>query len=292
MSQDRSNSASVQDAVMGADSDNFFDDLEKQVNKGIYDEAVDEGNTTAPEQATPPSKVVSKSNGVDYESDDNPYKKRYSDSSREAQKLAAKSRENEPYDAIINVMKKDPQLVDTVKDYLEHGPKERSLKEEIGIPDDFVFDPDEAFANPDSSSAKVFDKAVERVVADRLKESEHKVAKTLQARDNKQVVKEEAYAWMKKNNVSEKEFEGMMKQATQHKINYDDIYMILNKDKVKGNIAKNTKKGMAEQMKNVRSVPQTASGTGSADVSDITDEDRIFNTIKDMDKDSLFDSVD
>ena len=68
--------------------------------------------------------------------------------------------------------------------------------------------------------------------------------------------------------------------------------MILNKDKVKGNIAKNTKKGMAEQMKNVRSVPQTASGTGSADVSDITDEDRIFNTIKDMDKDSLFDSVD
>ena len=44
-------------------------------------------------------------------------------------------------------------------------------------------------------------------------------------------------------------------------------------------------------MKNVRSVPQTASGTGSADVSDITDEDRIFNTIKDMDKDSLFDSV-
>ena len=100
MSQDRSNSASVQDAVMGADSDNFFDDLEKQVNKGIYDESVDEGNTTAPEQATPPSKVVSKSNGVDYESDDNPYKKRYSDSSREAQKLAAKSRENEPYDAI------------------------------------------------------------------------------------------------------------------------------------------------------------------------------------------------
>lgn len=185
--------------------------------------------------------MVSKSNGVDYESDDNPYKKRYSDSSREAQKLAAKSRENEPYDAIINVMKKDPQLVDTVKDYLEHGPKERSLKEEIGIPDDFVFDPDEAFANPDSSSAKVFDKAVERVVADRLKESEHKVAKTLQARDNKQVVKRK-HAWMKKNNVSEKEFEGMMKQATQHKINYDDIYMILNKDKVKGNIAKNTKK--------------------------------------------------
>ena len=41
MSQDRSNSASVQDAVMGADSDNFFADLEKQVNKVIYDESLD-----------------------------------------------------------------------------------------------------------------------------------------------------------------------------------------------------------------------------------------------------------
>ena len=49
---------------------------------------------------------------------------------------------------------------------------------------------------------------------------------------------------------------------------------------------------MAEQMKNVRSVPQTASSTGSADVSDITDEDRIFSSIKNVDDDGLFDSVD
>jgi len=286
------NSANVQDDVMNADSNSFFDDLERQVNSGIFDETSDEGNATAKEQATPPSKAVSKSNGVDYESDDNPYKKRYSDSSREAQKLAEANKQNEPYDAINNVMKKDPQLVDTVKDYLENGPKERSLKEEIGIPDDFVFDPDEAFSNPKSPSAQVFDRAVDRVVEDRLKHTESKVANTLSDRDNKAKVKQEAEAWMKKNNVSEKEFEDMMKKATDYKIGYDDIHFLLNKDRVKGNISKSVKSGRVEQMKNVRSVPQTAGGTGSADVSDITEDDRVFNAIKNSDKGSLFDSVD
>ena len=291
MSQDKGNSADVQDAVMNADSGSFFDDLEKQVNKGIYDE-VDISNTTAKEQATPLSKEVSKSNGIDYESDDNPYKKRYSDSSREAQKLSEAAKDNAQYDAIINVMKKDPRLVDTVKDYLEHGPKEKSLKEEIGIPDDFVFDPDDAFSDPKSPSAQVFDRAVDRVVNDRLKHTETKVAKTLSARDAKAKTRDEAYKWMTENNVSEGEFEDMMKKATNYKIGYDDIFFLLNKDKVKNNISKSTKQGMAEQMKNVRSIPQTASGTGSADVSDITEEDRIFNNIKNMDSNGLFDSVD
>ena len=291
MSQDKGNSADVQDAVMNADSGSFFDDLEKQVNKGIYDE-VDISNTTAKEQATPLSKEVSKSNGIDYESDDNPYKKRYSDSSREAQKLSEAAKDNAQYDAIINVMKKDPRLVDTVKDYLEHGPKEKSLKEEIGIPDDFVFDPDDAFSDPKSPSAQVFDKAVDRVVNDRLKHTETKVAKTLSARDAKAKTRDEAYKWMTENNVSEGEFEDMMKKATNYKIGYDDIFFLLNKDKVKNNISKSTKQGMAEQMENVRSIPQTASGTGSADVSDITEEDRIFNNIKNMDSNGLFDSVD
>ena len=293
MSQtNESNSATVQDDVMNADSNSFFDDLEKQVNSGIFDDTANDSNTTAKEQATPPSEAVSKSNGVDYESDDNPYKKRYSDSSREAQKLSAKTKENEPYDAIINVMKKDPQLVDTVKDYLENGPKEKSLKEEMKIPDDFVFDPDEAFANPDSPSARVFDRAVDRVVEDRLKATESKVVNTLNDRDNKAVVKKEAEAWMKKNNVSEKEFEDMMKQATEYKIGYDDIHLLLNKDRVQGNISKSISNERAQQMKNVRSVPQTASGAGSADVSDITEDDRVFNAIKNSDKGSLFDSVD
>ena len=97
---------------------------------------------------------------------------------------------------------------------------------------------------------------------------------------------------MTENNVSEGEFEDMMKKATNYKIGYDDIFFLLNKDKVKNNISKSTKQGMAEQMKNVRSIPQTASGTGSADVSDITEEDRIFNNIKNMDSNGLFDSVD
>lgn len=47
-----------------------------------------------------------KQSGIDWESENNPYKMRYSDSSRENSKNQQIIKENEQYAAIINVMKK------------------------------------------------------------------------------------------------------------------------------------------------------------------------------------------
>ena len=50
-------------------------------------------------------------------------------------------------------MKKDSGLVDHVRDYLQSGGKpDKTMKEKLKLDDDFVFDPNEAYEDPDSDS--------------------------------------------------------------------------------------------------------------------------------------------
>ena len=268
-----------------SDSGDFFEDLEQQVNPAIYDDKED--NSVTKEQVTPEATAHPDSDderGIDWDSDDNPYKKRYSDSSREAQNWKGQAESNKQYDAIINVMKKDPGLIDTVQNYLENGGQKTSL------PEDFIFDPDEAMTDPNSTSAKVFRDQVERIVSQRVGQTEKQMNDKMTQAENVRQTKAEARKWMKSKGMSEEEFASMMAKADQHTISYDDIYTILNQDKIKKNVSKSTKKDMMRQMESVRQAPTTASGTGSADAEGITEDDRIFDYIKSVNNDNLFDS--
>lgn len=279
----------MQDAVMNADSGNFFDDLDKNVNSAVVDEGIQSDSAVSEQVTSEPSVQNSKSSvDVDWDSESNPYKKRYSDSSREAQKLANANKENEQYGALINVMKKDPKLIETVQSYLEKGGNV-SVKEAQNLPEDFVFDPDEAFTNPQSPSAQVFDKVVENIVDRKVNQSENNMKNAISQTEAARTKRAEARKWMKENKMSEQDFASMMDKADKHKITYDDINLILNRDRVQQNVANSTKKDMVEQMKNARSVPQTASAMGGADTGEIAVEDQIFNAMKGLDSsDNLF----
>lgn len=264
------------------DSDNFFEDLEKDVNPAVYDDNPPEEQVTPAAKAQPDS--VSDS-GIDWDSDDNPFKKRYSDSSREAQTQKAKAEENSQYDAIINVMKKDPGLITHVQDYLEGGSKPTN-----SLPEDFIFDPDEAMTDPNSTSAQVFESAVKRIVDQKVGQSEKQLNEKMTQSENQRQTRAEARKWMIDRGMSEEDFAGMMAKADEHQISYDDIYTILNQDKIKKNVSKSTKKDVMDQMKSVRQAPTTASATGSADTESMTEDDRIFDYIKNVNTDNLFDS--
>jgi len=264
------------------DSDNFFEDLEKDVNPAIYEDNPPEEQVTPAAVAQPDS--ISDS-GIDWDNDDNPYKKRYSDSSREAQSQKAKAEVNSEYDAIINVMKKDPGLITHVQDYLEGGSKPTS-----SLPEDFIFDADEAMSDPNSTSAQVFRGEVERIVAQRVGQSEKQLNEKMAVSENQRQTRAEARKWMIGRGMSEEGFADMMAKADEHQISYDDIYTILNQDKIKKNVSKSTKKDVMDQMKSVRQAPTTASATGNADTEGITEDDRIFDYIKNVNTDNLFDS--
>ena len=297
------------DEVAGSvmdDSGNFFEDLEKEVNGIAYDGDAVEENSNANEQnmVTPQEQQAidpgaadredsAVNGGIDWDSESNPYKKRYSDSSREAQQLKAKVDDLGQYDAIIDVMKKDPTLVDTVRNHLQSGGKPTSVKEAFKLPEDFVFDADEALGNPSSDSAKVFDAYIDRAVKQRVAQTEARVNNTIANENTKRQNAAEAEAWRKRNKMSKQDFAAMMDKAAGHTINYDDINLILNGAQVKKNVEKATKANVSKQMSNARkNAPPTASGVGSMNAgNDITEDDKIFSALKSLDNtDNLFDS--
>lgn len=289
----------VANAVMD-DSSGFFQELEESVNGAIaepnagdpQETKVTQNSESAPQVATTNSDSNKEEDVVnDWESESNPYKKRYADSSRQNSKNQEFINENQKYSAILDVMKKDPGLVDNVRQYLEKGPRQ-SPKEQLGLDDEFIFDADEAFGDPNSKSAQVFSKVVNQIVDRKVANTENKVAQAMQEDNASRIKRAEARTWMKKNNMTEKEFATMMDRAQKHTISYDDMNLILNKDKFAKNVASNQTKQVREQIKNVQesSTPSVAA-TGSTDSTDIPVEDKIFNSLLSLDKNNnMFDS--
>jgi len=272
------------DLVMGEGGSDYFEDLEKDVNPAIYDNAQTEEQVT-PEAADTATQDSMEGNQVagDWESEDNPYKKRYSDSSRENARNQQAIDENGQYSALIDVMKKDPGLIDTVKGYLEGDTQPNNP-----YPEDFVFDADEAFQDPNSTSAKLFTNAVQGIVGKATAQTEQTINNRIETERNQVQINAEAERWMESNEMSKEDFATMMSKAADHTITYDDMNMIVNSDKVKRNVAKNTKEDVIKQMKNVRKNTPTVSGTGNADIPDVTADDQVFNMIKGLEEEDLF----
>jgi len=130
----------VQDAVLGS-AEGFFDDLDREVNGAIRSDIEPEENQqqeVQPEQDNPLFTEIEeapKEDGTDWQ-------KRYSDSSREAQKLKQELDEFGRFKPYIEALQNDEGLVNTIRDYVQNGQKPKELKEELDLPEDFVFDID------------------------------------------------------------------------------------------------------------------------------------------------------
>ena len=286
MNEERQGSNPEVDLTKGDDqfgsAENFFDALENEVNSAITEseepkEAETSQKAQDPQEATPVLEKESTESTVDWE-------KRYKDSSREAQKLNSKLKETESYKPILDAMKNDRGLVEHVRDYLQGNVQQKTIQEELKLPEDFVFDPHEAMTESESSSAKVFrnflDKQVNTKIA-KAQDIERRRAVQTQKSQAKEV---EAASFKKKHKMSDDDFNTMMDSAKSHKMTLDDIHYLINRDKANANIATNTKKDMLEQMKNVRDIPASSAGVNSAKVEQKF-EDEVFDALKGSDGD-------
>ena len=167
------NPKSAEEAVFGSASDDFFDALDQDVNGLISDDNV--GNDTQMEtsaEQNPNQKVQNQTPDGALESEINNLKKRYSDSSREAQNLRAQLNELKPFVPVLDAMKKDDGLVKHVKDYFKNGGElNQDIKSQLNLDEDFEFDPDEMVQNQDSDSRKVFNAMVDKIVQQRIGET-------------------------------------------------------------------------------------------------------------------------
>ena len=262
-------------------SDSFFDALDNEVSGAVLDsntsgEVQEESNEPIAEQATQPQADPEEA----IANDTTDWEKRYKDSSREAQRLNAELQEFQPIKPLVDYMKRDSGLVDTIRGYLQNGGKTpSSVQDNLNLSEDFVFDGHEAVTDGDSESAKVLNQMVEGTVqrrVDGILEREKAQSKQVEVK-NKQI--SQAQDFMKRNNMSEEQFTDMLQKVKEKGFSYDDMYYLANRDKAAQNVAASTKNEMLGQMKNARQIPTSQGGTNNAGAVVKSADDGIFDTL-------------
>lgn len=270
-------------------SDDFFSVIENQVNGAIYDTA-EESSSDGPEEATQ-NEEEQKVGANDWESEDNPYKKRYGDSTKEAQKLNEEIKTLKPFVPILEAMKKDNNLVEYVKDYLiKGGAPAPSIQENLGVDEEFQFDGTEAIKNPESDSAKVLNAHVDELVKRRIQGMIQNQVKNVKAANIAEDRRVAEAKFKSKHKMTDEEFNAMVEKAKNHTMNLDDIYYLMNRDKIDSNIADNARADVMKQMQNVKNIPKTIGSVNSLGKTNKSDDDKIFDSIlsSEQNLDSLF----
>ena len=253
------------------DSADFFSELDKSVNAVTYGPGeLEQESQPVVTNAVQEAPVEESAPADDYKT----LEKRYSDSSSEAKRLNNRITEIEPYMPILDAMREDPNLVSHVRNYFEGGGTAPvSVKEQLGLDEDFTFDYDEAITDPSSSSAKILNHTVDGVVQRRLSEFSSQTAAT-----NARAQKENDFR--AKFEISDNDFEDMKGYAKEHVLSYEDVWYLMNRGSEKKNIENSVREDIAEQMKTVRSKPRSMAAAGShAGISTKSPDDAVFDAI-------------
>jgi len=262
-------------------SDGFFEALDTQVNGGILDAPPSQEQTTSQTLEDAGNQFLQeqqqKESPVEGQADIENLQKRYSDSSREAQRLNGKLSELQPYMPILDAMKEDPNLISHVRNYFQGGGQAPvSMKEQLNLNEDFVFDPDEAMSNADSDSAKVLGATIDGVVQKRLND-----ALSTQKNENIRLTKESEFR--SKYNLSEDQWKTFVSFAKNKTLQLDDIYYLMNKGQREQNIAQSANQEVTNQMKKVQQRPQSLASKGSASEPQKSPDDSVFEEILGID---------
>ena len=265
------NSIDSGDTSDSMDSNDFFAELDNSVNGGIIDSEYSQSTSQDLGDNTPASP-----SGVQQQSDD-ALQKRYSDSSREAKRLNGKLNELEPYMPILDAMREDPNLIQHVRNYFEGGGQApESMSQNMDLPEDFQFDPDDAFTDPKSDSAKVFGATVDGIVQRRLNNELGK-----QKTENQRLARETAFR--QKTDMTDNEWSTFVDFAKNKSLELDDIYYLMKRKERESNIADNARQQVATQMKKVQEQPRSLATAGSATV-ETSQDDQVFDTLLGIDQ--------
>ena len=184
---------------------------------------------------------------------------------------------------ILDAMREDPNLIQHVRNYFEGGGQApQTMTDKLELPEDFVFDADDAFGTPDSDSAKVLGATVDGIVQRRLN-----TALQSQKTENQRLAKETAFR--QKHEMTDDEWGSFVDFAKSKSLELDDIYFLKNRQNRDANIADNTRQQMAEQMRKAQAQPRSLATAGSTPVEQSPD-DSVFDAIAGLDSelDSVF----
>jgi len=251
-------------------AEEFFSQLDKQVMGETLEQPIETAQT---QQTTSPQGNPEVEQKANPNEDVANLEKRYSDSSREAKRLNTQLRDLEPYMPLLNAMKEDPNLISHIRGYFEGGGSApKSVKEQLGLDEDFIFDYDEALSDPGSSSAKLFNATVDGVVQRRLGDYARQ-----QSEKSRKASEENAFK--SKHGVSEEDYDDLMDYAKSHRLTLEDVYYLKNRDNRDQQVANNTRNEVINQMKNVRQMPTSVAATGNVQREEKSVDDAVFDKL-------------
>ena len=257
------------------DADDFFASLDKEVNSGAYDDNTLELEEGVTQQKTTEEYPVEEMGSEEVAR----LQKRYSDSSREAKRLNSRLKDLEPYTPLLDAFRTNPDLIQYVRNYFEGGGQTpKSVKERLGLGEEFVYDVDEAITSPDSDSAKVFNAVVDEAVSKKLSKHQKEQEVVTQRRT------EEAQ-FINKHKLSKEDYADVVAFAKDKTLTLDDILYLKTRQDREKNVAGAAREEMLSQMKNVRQKPASLSSTGSRPSAKKSQEDNLFDAILGIDSD-------
>jgi hypothetical protein len=180
-------------------------------------------------------------------------------------------------------------MVEAIKNYIDNGNKPQDVKQALNLPEDFVFDLDDAMGNSDSLSAKALEHTISGVVDRRVNSQLEQDRQIRSEETQKESRTRQAVEFKERMKLSDEQYSEMMDWANSHETSLEDIYYLKNKDARDQQVATGTKAQMLEQMKSVRNIPQSVSNHNTT-VKDVRHEDQVFDSLKDVDSglDTLF----
>lgn len=251
----------------------FFLELDKSVNSAIYDDGTDTGQ---PSQTATPEEPVNNNIGegpVQEEASVDDIQQRYAASSKEAKRLNDQVKSVEPYMPILDAMKEDPNLIQHVRNYFEGGGQTPvSVKDQLNLGEDFVFDPDEAVSNPSSDSGKLLGATVDGIVQQRLNS-----AMSQQKQENVRAANESAFKT--KHKMSDSEWTEFVDFAKNKSLELEDILYLKQRAEREKNIAAEARKEVTGQMRKASSKPASLANAGSAPEPQKSLDDSVFDAI-------------
>jgi hypothetical protein len=259
----------------------FFADLEATIEPGLI------GSIAKPKPSTKqpvPGAEPSEEPEEDPQKELKLLKKRYADSSREAQRLAAENRELSEYRnyiPILKAMRQDPNMVQHLSSYLAKKDTPASIKDRLGLDEGFVFDPDSAMNDPDSDSAKVLSAVIDGRVQHQLQQTlqQQEQARELAARER--YIQQQKEELKTKYKVGDEFISELDTWANDHELTVEDIMFLKVREERDRKIASDMARSMNKHRNKMANTNPTLASISSlpADKEEPSPEEALFKEI-------------
>jgi len=240
--------------VLFEDEDNIFTS-EGTIPKSSIEKKDNSDSNDNPEPEDTKDKIFGKFESVD------DLKKSYKELEKKlgSQGEAVKQlKDLEPVLPLMEAMLNDPNFLDVADDYFSNPETQKeAIRKSLGLDEDYEFNLENALSDPKSPDAKVLERLTSRQQQPAKKQTKPKTGEP-------KISEEKKKGFMEKYDLKEESYNEMLEKAKDYEITLDDIYFLMNKDKILSDREEKAQAEIKKQMKKAKEVGRSAANSGGS----------------------------